>query len=93
MSDEKMDETQTEHPKVDDLSDAELTEALTAICAIVDAQAREGWSPVAFVFGNDKGEFRCFHADDIEDVSDLFRQLADARWFEPVKPIQAPLGN
>lgn len=92
-NDEKKDEQQTEAQK-DDLSDPELQEALTAICAFVDAQVREGWMPIAVVFGNDRGEFRCFQADHIEDVSDLFRCLADAAWFQPpVAPIQCPLGN
>jgi hypothetical protein len=65
-----------------DLDDKELQEHLTAIGQITESQYDEGWTPVVIVFGNGKGQWRSFQSDDVGDVAELFRSLADSDWFE-----------
>jgi len=70
-----------------DVNDTEMQQALTAICTIVDEQATEGFQLVALVFASTDGtQYRCFRTDQVADMSDLFRRLADTVWSEEHPP-------
>ena len=69
-----------------DVNDTEMQQALTAICPIVDEQATQGFHPVALVFASTDGtQYRCFRTDQVADMSDLLRRLADTVWSDRSK--------